>query len=430
MDDLSEKLKKLGAAASETAERLIDPSELDAARRRWLHSPAPSPSGVRRPVLLVAAACLVALLFAFVIRRPDGRVSFVVGAPPTQGSVGEWVAADRDVAVPLRFSEGTSFTLARGAAARVTSTTAHGATLLLERGQVTAAVVHVGEETRWSVHAGPFWVSVTGTRFDASWDPTGETFTLAMQEGTVFVKGPLLDAGRGLCPGERLRVSVRDGSMEVRSTSAAPGPNPPAPSAVATIDPGSRTAAPACPQSVTTGEPLKPPAKEAPTSATSSSSAAASPAASPHEPSWRELAAAGKFDEALAAAERTGFAREIERVPSPDLAMLADAARYAGRPALARDALLAQRRRFGARGSTAFMLGKIAADQQGGADAVRWFETYLSEVPNGALVEQALGRILELKKGNPAEARAIAERYLTRHPHGAHAALARSLVSP
>jgi hypothetical protein len=301
---------------------------------------------------------------------------------------------------------------------------------------VTAAVIHAGTETRWNVHAGPFWVDVTGTRFDASWDPSRETFTLAMQEGTVVVKGPLLAAGRGLSAGEHLRVSVRDGSMEIRSTSVAsdttgaPGPAPLAPSAVATIDPATGTAAPACLPPVTTGESPKPPAKEAPMSATSSSSAAASPAASPHEPSWRELAAAGKFNEALAAAERAGFAQEIERVPSQDLATLADAARYAGRPALARDALLAQRRRFGVRGSTAFMLGKIAADQQGGADAVRWFETYLSEVPNGSLAEQALGRILELKKSNPAEARAIAERYLTRHPHGAHAALARSLVAP
>jgi hypothetical protein len=148
------------------------------------------------------------------------------------------------------------------------------------------------------------------------------------------------------------------------------------------------------------------------------------------EPSWRDLAARGKYNDALAAAERAGFAQELDRASSPDLAALADAARYAARPALARQALLAQRRRFGARGSSAFLLGKIAADQQGGADAVRWFETYLREEPGGALAEQALGRILELQKGNPATARAAAERYLARYPNGVHAALARSLASP
>ncbi|MFT3772482.1 MAG: hypothetical protein QM820_44375 [Minicystis sp.] len=77
------------------------------------------------------------------------------------------------------------------------------------------------------------------------------------------------------------------------------------------------------------------------------------------------------------------------------------------------------------------MLGKIAADQQGAAgEAVRWFETYLSEEPGGALAEQALGRILELRKGEGDAARAVAERYLARYPNGAHAALARSLISP
>jgi hypothetical protein len=140
---------------------------------------------------------------------------------------------------------------------------------------------------------------------------------------------------------------------------------------------------------------------------------------------------AGRYNEALAAAERAGFAQEIERASSQDLAALADAARFAARPALARQALLAQRRRFGVRGSSAFVLGKIAADQQGAvADAVRWFETYLREDPNGSLAEQALGRILELRKGDPASARPTAERYLARYPTGAHAALARSLISP
>ena len=154
-------------------------------------------------------------------------------------------------------------------------------------------------------------------------------------------------------------------------------------------------------------------------------------AAVARQPSWQELSAAGKYNEALAAAERAGFAQEIERASSPDLAALADAARYAARPALARQALLAQRRRFGARGSSAFVLGKIAADQQGSAaEAVRWFETYLREEPNGALAEQALGRLLLFKKGDPPTARAIAQRYLERYPGGIHAPLARSLLSP
>ncbi|APR87556.1 hypothetical protein A7982_12905 [Minicystis rosea] len=417
MDDMNERLHRLGDAVSDTAERLGDPSDLEAARKLWLSAPAPPPRSARGPVIFaMAAAAGAALLLGVVLRQPP--VSFQVGAPPSRGAVGEWVAAEGVTPVPLRFSEGTSLTLGPGTRARVTETTTRGATIVLERGEVTAAVVHTGAETRWDLQAGPFEVHVTGTKFDASWDPAGETFTLVMTEGAVVVRGPLLQTGRELHAGERLRVSVHDGSMELRAASAAP---PPGAGAQATASaampaPSASAVAPAAPSSAL------PATTSAPT---------ASASARPREPGWRELAAAGNYREALAAAEQAGFSQEIERAAASDLAALADAARYGGRPALAKQALVAQRRRFGMRGSSAFVLGKIAADQLGdGGDAVRWFETYLSEEPNGALAEQALGRILELRKHDRAGARAVAERYLARYPSGAHAALARSLLSP
>lgn len=429
MDDLSDRLKELGDSVSETGDRLTDPSELDAARRRWLTAPPRSPRRARRPLLL-AAACVAALLLAFVVARPRGQLSFVLGVPPVpgavgapvRGAVGEWVAADRGAPLPMRFSEGTSFTLASGARARVTEITARGATVLLERGDVSATVNHPAADTRWNLQAGPFVVRVTGTKFDASWDPSGETFELAMQEGAVVVLGPLLQAGRELRAGERLRVSVRDGSMELRTASAhAVGSGTASAGAGASGEPPLLAATTATPR-----------AEESPSRASAPAPASAPPAvATLREPTWHELAAAGRYKEALEAAERAGFAQEIERISSRDLAALADAARYAARPALARQALLAQRRRFGVRGASAFVLGKIAVDQQGAAaDAVRWFETYLQEEPNGSLAEQALGRILELKRRDPASARATAERYLARYPNGAHAPLARSLLAP
>jgi hypothetical protein len=423
MDDLSEQLKKLGESVSETGERLTDPGELTAARRLWLQAPErTSAARARWPLALAAAAGAAALILALIVWRPSARVSFVVGSPPAHGAVGDWVAADASAPLPMRFSEGTSFTLASGARARVTETTARGATVLLERGDVAAAVQHLGADTRWNLQAGPFVVRVTGTKFDASWDPTGETFALAMTEGTVVVQGPLLQSGRELRAGEHLRVSVRDGSMEVHT----------APLTAAAVSPPVTAvfAAPALP-AASSAEPLPVAAMAPPSSSVLPAPSASAASTAAREPSWHDLAVAGKYNEALAAAERAGFAQEIDRASSQDLAALADAARFAARPALARQALLAQRRRFGVRGSSAFVLGKIAVDQQGAAaDAVRWFETYLREEPNGALAEQAMGRILELKKGDPAGARATAERYLTRYPRGAHAALARSLLAP
>jgi hypothetical protein len=140
----------------------------------------------------------------------------------------------------------------------------------------------------------------------------------------------------------------------------------------------------------------------------------------------------GRYRDAFAAAEASGFGGEIERAPAGDLMMLADAARFSGSPARAREALLAARRRFGARGQSAFLLGKIAADQQGSpGDAVAWFETYLREEPGGPLAEQALGRILDLsRRGSPEAGKRAAERYLARYPDGSYAALARSLSGP
>jgi hypothetical protein len=451
MDDVSARLKVLGARISDTSERLSDPGELAAARRLWLDTPSlngaldGAAGGAkqmrsRRPVLVAAlAACVaaLALLVFVVVSRPRAGLAFVVGAPPMRGSVGAFIAADDRAPTPILFSEGTLITLAPNATVRVTETTPRGATVLLEKGRLGAEVVHVGAETRWDVHAGPFEVRVVGTKFDASWDPSGETFELAMREGVVVVKGPLLQGGRELHAGEHLRVSVRQGSLELRnndSVGAASGPTSTgtsgeAPSNVpSATESSSAVAAGSVPDQSASADPATPTQalREAPLATAPAISASATSGAS-----WRELAAAGRYNEALAAAEHAGFAQEIERASAQDLASLADAARYGGRPALAKQALLAQRRRFGARGASAFVLGKIAADQQGaGGEAARWFETYLSEDPNGALAEQALGRLLQLRKGDPALGRATAERYLARYPKGAQAALARSLITP
>ncbi|MCC6556258.1 MAG: hypothetical protein IT372_25135, partial [Polyangiaceae bacterium] len=81
----------------------------------------------------------------------------------------------------------------------------------------------------------------------------------------------------------------------------------------------------------------------------------------------------------------------------------------------------------------AFLLGKLAADHLGApGDAITWFQTYLDEEPGGGLAEQALGRLIELRRrsGDAAGARAAAEIYLRRYPDGAYASLAQATVAP
>ncbi len=435
MDDLKKRLADLGKVVSETSDRLTDPTALATARRRWLESPqAASPRASRRPASFVfAAACvLCAALVTFLIRRPSA-LSFAVDASSTRGTVGEWIAAGSEGPRVVRFSEGTSLTLAPSAKLRITETTAHGAGVLLEQGSVEASVVHTGTDTRWALRAGPFDVRVTGTRFEAAWDPGNETFEITMREGSVIVRGPVLSSERALVAGEHLRISVRDGALALHTSP----PNAPSKAAalagsVALTQP--RDPAPAEPPvvpSANANASTNVTATAAPRSvATPAPGLASTAKAADQEPSWQELASAGKYKEAFEATERVGFTQEIERASSADLSTLTDIARFAGRPALAREALLTQRRRFGARGQSAFLIGKTAADQQGNAaEGVRWFETYLSEEPGGALAEQALGRIMELTKKDSAAARSAAERSIARYPSGSYAGLARSILA-
>jgi hypothetical protein len=149
-------------------------------------------------------------------------------------------------------------------------------------------------------------------------------------------------------------------------------------------------------------------------------------------PAWQKLAAAGKHRESLEAAEEAGFDHILANSPAPVLLELADEARFAGSPARARQALV-RARELGAKGRSAFLLGKIAADdEKAPADAATWFQLYLDESPSGGLAEQAMGRIVEIeeKLGHREEARKSAQSYLQRYPGGAYETLARRVVEP
>jgi hypothetical protein len=443
MDDLSDRYKALGGAVADVSDRASDGgpgrAAVDRARRSFL---APQPVRRAMPrartVALLAAACGVVLTLLVWLRGAPRSLSFTVGpqavadaAPARPGVVGDWVASGADRPVALRFSDTSALDLAPGARARVTTTSPQGADVLIERGLVHAAIAHAGAATRWAVRAGPFEVRVTGTEFDASWDPMTESFELVMQQGSVVVTGPLIPPERAVVAGERLRVSVRDGRMELTI-----GPQAAAP--VVSVGPQA-TPAPAEPaqdRPVTSADPkdakqdrVAASGKE-PAHADAAKHADPAPAAPAAPGEWRDLAAAGKYRDALAAAEAAGFETEVARASSSELMLLADAARLGGSPARARFALLAARARFGARGHTAFLLGKIAADQGGSpGEAITWMETYLREAPGGPFAEQALGRIVELSRRDPDGGARAAARYLARYPNGAHAALARSLAA-
>lgn len=407
MDDLRQRLVTLGRAVAEHRDDGASSAAIERARRKLLAPAAPSGSTRRLAMAMAAALAVIGLVVIGLVVAPSRALSFVVAREgrEAKGAIGEWVAAPASAPIALRFSDGTTIAVDAGARARVTRVTARGAEVLIERGGVHADVVHAAEGTLWAIHAGPFEVIVTGTSFHAAWDPSSERFELSMIKGSVRVIGPFVPAGRVVVAGEHLAISVRDGRMELTNVA-------PVSSSIASAAIDARPPVEAPP----TIESAKPAASAPP-----SPSASAAPAST-----WRALAAKGRHREAIEAAEQAGFDGEIARASSSDLFLLADAARFAGRIDRAKQALGAARSRAGQRGRSAFLLGKIAADQEhDAASAARWFEACVADEPGGPLEEQALGRLVELRRDKD-----LAARYLARYPSGAYAPIARAITSP
>lgn len=439
MDDPVSHLEELSRRVAEESDKSADPSVLEDARRRALAGfrarggpkNARTPSWSRR-LAFAAAAAIVAIALFFVKIRSGSALTYTVGDEGSPHAIGAWIAAS-EREVPLRFSEGTQITLAAQARARVTRADEDGAEVLLERGSVQAKVVHRSASTRWAVRAGPFEVHVVGTELAIAWDPTRDEIDVHIREGRVIVSGPLLDGGRALSTGQRLHVAVREQRLDltVEASNALPSEAREAEGARATAAEGAREAAcppDRCPQGITNALPSN--SKNSPPSAPHATASEAQ--APPVGKTWRELAAGGKHRDAMEAVDREGFANVLSRSSGPELLALADVARYAGDYGRARSALLRARDK-GQRGRPAFLLGKIAADNLGAAgDAITWFQTYLAEEPGGGLAEQALGRIIELKRrsGDSAGARAAAQKYLSRYPSGAYTSLAKLAAEP
>lgn len=413
MDHVTANLENLGEQVANVSDQLACPDHTLTRVRSRLLQPAPEPVfrrlwseywrlGVTAAVGLTAVATIVLAVFLGSSTTP--AVHFTIAETGVRGSEGTFVEA-KSTPVRLRFSEGTQVEVLPRSGLHMVAADARRVGLLLEHGSARLAVVHRAH-TEWTVRSGPFAIRVTGTRFEVNWDPDARKFQLALFEGSVEVTGPHLPQGRRIVAGERLVVELETGEMTIsrRPETAAKTPDPLDP------DTGPRPASTSAPDPT-----LR-----------------AAVAASPASTSWERLAHAGQYREAFAIVEKQGFDSFLASADAAKMKLLADTARFAGKPRQARQALITSRRRFGARGESAFLLGKIAADQLGSSsEALGWFETYLQEAPRGPLREQALGRSLELgRRSHPDRARTAAQEYLREYPKGAYAPLARTLVEP
>jgi ferric-dicitrate binding protein FerR (iron transport regulator)/TolA-binding protein len=395
------------------------------ARYRLTLEEGARPRAARFVALIAVPSLAVASFLVWLVLRP-AAMTFAVGGT-AEGRVGAALTT-LESPLPLRFSDGSEVELRAdphsGAAMRVVELRRDGARVTLESGRADVHVVH-RQNTQWLVSAGPYDVRVIGTRFVVAWNPETQGFALSLAEGRVEVSGGSLPAPVVVLEGQTLQVDPRAGSFRLANEQREVPPDN----------------AGALPDST---PPLVPtPSSGASASEPMGGGANPDPDSRPPDrrrvskeerPTWLELATAGKYVEALAAAEGEGFGKICERAALPELVSLAQAARFARDTARSRQALQAARTRFASDPKAAvatFLLGRLALEGRDFVAAERHFRDYLAAHPRGPLAAEVYGRLLETLEdgGHHESARNEAVRYLEQFPHGSYATMAKKILA-
>jgi hypothetical protein len=370
-------------------------------------SRARTPTGHRLGGLLAVLATAAAAFAIFTLQIARNDVSWTVdGVPIGDGSYISPVHKEAKV----RFSEGSEFTVQQGSRLRVAEVGVKTVKTVLEVG---ASRVRIAGRSPvgFQIEAGPFSVSPGAVASLVVEWLADELLRVSIFEGEASVYGT--PSPLKLHAGQQVSANARDGTVKVGPLAV--------PAVLHTSAPELRN------------EPPRPLSSEEP--APMRAPALPSAGTTARRSSWSDSVAAGDYAVVLRDAERRGVAQILAEASLADLVSLADAARLSGRIELGKRALMAERTRFpraSAARDAAFYLGRIADDQEHAwTSALTWYETYLSEAPHGHFAAEALGRKLVAisRHSGRAPAREIAVEYLKRFPAGAHAAVARDLVS-
>jgi TolA-binding protein len=379
------------------------------ARRAW-----------RGPRIAIACATLAACAALFIMHQQKLRLeplSYVI--ENAKSAVDTSLDVANGPPRMVRFSDGTEVRVDQGTEARIRFVTDHGAALAMTHGALHASVIH-SATSEWRFDAGPFVVQVTGTAFGLSWDPARDRFDLRLEHGSVTVTGPVANEPIPVRGGQWLTIRPRSNEVFIRELTAAAetSDEPQAPASAAVLD------------ATDAGRELARDISNAP--AESTDIPAEPRVAPPTAHTWAQDLARGNADQVVNDALARGLDESLAQSSGSELSALADAARYTRRDAVARKALLAERRRFaGSRMAVdaGLLLGRLAESEHADGEALRWFDTYLAEAPSGAHASEALGRKMAVVQhsGNTAAARAVAEEYLARYPNGTYFSAARAI---
>ncbi|HET6150251.1 MAG TPA: tetratricopeptide repeat protein [Polyangia bacterium] len=425
--------RRLAQAQDATLERELPPAPQVRALRRL------RPRPVAAAILTLGAA--TALVVSLVHRAP-APLQVRVGQGMPTGEMDRVLVADARSDLPLQFSDGSNLTFHAGSSGRMQRLGDDGAEVFLGNGRLEAHVVHA-DRTLWLVHAGPYRVRVTGTRFSVVW--AAGWLDVALFEGSVMIDGAVLGAGVPLRAGQRLTVdrgTVRTEALTNAATLIAATParaiaaTPAEPTVPGEAPPAAGVAAGA-PTVAAAGAPAPP----APAAPPATASAVLAPSAGElavlrsraSDGDWYTLAKQSAYVESFAAAKRAGWTRLCHRLDAHRLLALGDVARYAGVRGRARQAFEALVTRFPRSplaADASFSLGRLAFEADQSDRAARWFRRYVADWPHGPLADQAVGRLVEcaLRTHDAEAARGAARAYLTRAPGGPHARLARQVL--
>jgi hypothetical protein len=341
-------------------------------------------------------------------RFSRAEVSWTVDGTASRDAA--YISSAPDKEAMVRFSDGSELEVQPGSRLRIAEAGRKAVKAVMESG-ATRVRIAGRSSIGWTIDAGPFSVSPGSVASLMIEWLADELLRVSVFEGDTSVVGtpsPLV-----LHAGQRLSASARDGTVQVVPLATAPAMIP---SAVPEMTEGS----PQAPSP--SGEPG------------ALGFALPAPAAA-RRPSWSDAVIGGDYAGVLLDAERRGISQVLAQGSMADVVALGDAARLMGRLDLARRALLAERSRFsrsGAAKDAAFFLGRLADDHEHApGSALPWYETYLSEAPDGHFAAEAFGRkmIAISKQSGRAAAKPVALEYLKRFPAGPHAAAARELAS-